>query len=124
MDKGLRAMQLRLENKIIVITGGAKGIGAAIARACAQEGAIPVVIDRDADAGRKIEQELTAEGTKGKWISAELSEPDACRQVVAAIVQQYGRINGLVNNPDSNDPVGLEHATPQEYLESQIGRAS
>ncbi len=111
-------MQLRLENKIIVITGGAKGIGAAITRACAQEGAIPVVIDRDADAGRKIEQELTAEGTKGKWIAAELSEPDACRQAVAAIVQQYGRINGLVNNAGVNDRVGLEHGSPQEYLES------
>ena len=118
MDKGLRAMQLRLENKIIVITGGAKGIGAAITRACAQEGAIPVVIDRDADAGRKIEQELTADGIGSKWIAAELSEPDACRQAVAAIVQQYGRIEGLVNNAGVNDRVGLEHGSPQEYLES------
>ena len=111
-------MQLKLENKVIVITGGAKGIGAAIARACAQEGAIPVVVDRDQEAGRKLEQELTGGGTNCKWIEAELSVAEAAGQAVAAIAQMYGRIDGLVNNAGVNDRVGLEHGSPKEYLAS------
>ena len=73
-------MQLQFDSKVIAITGGAKGIGAAIARTCAQEGAVPVIIDRDAQAGEEIEQELTRAGGKAKWISAELSESDQCRK--------------------------------------------
>lgn len=111
-------MQLQLENKVIVITGGAKGIGAAIARACAQEGAVPVLVDRDAEAGQKMEQELTAAGGKCKWIGADLSVEDAARQAVAAVAQKYGRIDGLVNNAGVNDRVGLEHGSPREYLAS------
>ena len=111
-------MELQLENKVIVITGGAKGIGAAIARASAQEGAIPAVIDHDAEAGTKIERELRSGSMHGQWIEAELSETDGCRHAVEAIVTKYGRIDGLVNNAGVNDRVGLEHGGPQEYRKS------
>jgi len=111
-------MELQLESKVIVITGGAKGIGAAIARASAQEGAIPAVVDRDPEAGRKIERELTSGGVHGQWIEAELAEPDSCRRAVEAIVAKYGRIDGLVNNAGVNDRVGLEHGGSQEYRKS------
>jgi L-fucose dehydrogenase len=117
MGRGLHIVQLKLENKVIVITGGAKGIGAAISRGCAREGAVPIVIDRDAEAGRQIEHELTSGGIKGKWIGADLSREDA-GQAIATIAQQYGRIDGLVNNAGVNDRVGLEHGSPKEYLES------
>jgi len=49
-------MDLQLKDAVVLITGGAKGIGAAITRACAEEGAIPVIIDRDAAAGKQIEE--------------------------------------------------------------------
>jgi len=111
-------MQLQLEGRVIAITGGAKGIGAAIARACAQEGAVPVVIDRDEQAGRKIEEELAKTGSKGKWISAELSESGQCRKAVEAIAHEYERIDGLVNNAGVNDRVGLEHGSPREFVAS------
>src|SRR5438128_7681539 len=96
--RGLRVMQLQLENKVIVITGGAKGIGAAVTRACAQEGACPVAVDRDAEAGKQIERELVSSGINSTWINAELSEEDSCRRAVETIVEKYGRIDGLVNN--------------------------
>jgi L-fucose dehydrogenase len=118
MDRGLHILQLQLENKVILITGGAKGIGAAITRACAQEGAVPVLVDRDAEAGQKMEQELAAAGSNCEWIAADLSEEDAAGQAVAAIAQKYGRIDGLVNNAGVNDRVGLEHGSPKEYLAS------
>lgn len=111
-------MQLQLEGKVIAITGGAKGIGAAIARACADEGATPVMIDRDAEAGQAMEQELAKTGSKGQWINAELSISDQCRRTVEIIAEKFGRIDGLVNNAGVNDKVGLEHGSPQEYVAS------
>ena len=56
--QGNRLVDLQLGGKVVVITGGAKGIGAAIARTCAQEGAVPVVLDRDKEAGEQILDEL------------------------------------------------------------------
>jgi L-fucose dehydrogenase len=111
-------VQLQLENKVIVITGGAKGIGAAIARACAQEGAVPVVIDRDPEARRLIEQEWAAGSTRGECIEADLVVEGVAREAVAAVARKYGRIDGLVNNAGVNDRVGLENGGPKEYLAS------
>ena len=108
-------MQLELENKIIVITGGAKGIGAAIARLCAQEGAIPVMIDRDREAGQQMERDLGEGGAGGKFVAADLGVEGAAREAVRAITQSYGRIDGLVNNAGVNDRVGLEAGSPKEY---------
>ena len=47
-------MDLQLQDKVVIVTGGGKGIGAAISRGCAQEGAIPVIVDRDAASGEKM----------------------------------------------------------------------
>lgn len=117
-DRGVHNMQFQLEGKVIAITGGAKGIGAAIVRACAQEGAVPVVIDRDAQAGKEMEEELTGTGNKGRWISAELSETQQCRKAVQTVIDEYGRLDALINNAGVNDRVGLEHGSPQEYVAS------
>ena len=111
-------MQFQLEGKVIVITGGAKGIGAAIVRACGQEGAVPVVIDRETQARKQMEEELTGGGNKGRWISAELSETEQCRKAVQTVIDEYGRLDALVNNAGVNDRVGLEHGSPQEYIAS------
>src|SRR6516162_5410547 len=111
-------MQLQLENKVIVITGGAKGIGAAIARACGQEGAIPVIIDRDAEAGRAIEKDLLGAKVNCLLVAADLCDADTCRRCVEAIRDKYGKIDGLVNNAGVNDRVGLEDGSPQQYRSS------
>jgi L-fucose dehydrogenase len=111
-------VQLQLEGKIFVVTGGAKGIGAAISRACAEEGAFPVIVDRDADAGQTLEDELAKTGKRARWISAELSRSDDCRRVVQEIAQEFSRIDGLVNNAGVNDRVGLESGGPQAYVAS------
>src|SRR5215472_6064437 len=108
-------MHLQLENKVILITGGAKGIGAAIARASAEEGDSPAIIDRDSEAGGKIEQELISRGINSKWIEAELSDTESCRHAVSAIAGKYGRIDALVNNAGVNDRVGLEQGDPREF---------
>jgi len=110
-------MDLQLNDKIILVTGGAKGIGAAIVRAAAAEGAIPVIVDRDADAARQLHRELSV----GEVIVAELSAAQACYSAVAHTLEKFGRLDALVNNAGINDKIGLEHGSPEQYVES-LGR--
>jgi L-fucose dehydrogenase len=111
-------VDLQLENKVILITGGAKGIGGAIARGCAAEGAIPVVIDLDRDAGQKLQSELKHSGQECGFVAVDLSTAENCAAGVAGAVREFGRIDGLVNNAGINDGVGLEHGTPERFIDS------
>ena len=112
------SMDLELKDKVIVITGGAKGIGAAIARASAAEGAVPVIVDRDADAGRQLQSELRDARAACGLITIELSAAKNCSQAVEETVKTFGRLDCLVNNAGRNDKVGLEHGNPAEYVAS------
>ncbi len=110
-------MDLQLKGKVILVTGGAKGIGGGIVRACIGESAIPVIVDRDATAGKQLQRELSNAGVCG-LVTAELSTPESCAQAIAQTIQTFGRLDALVNNAGTNDKVGLEHGTPVEYLAS------
>ena len=68
-------MDLELKNKVVLITGGAKGIGAAIAQTVAQEGAIPVIVDRDQEAAEKLHADLRQRGSVSHLVVAELAMP-------------------------------------------------
>jgi L-fucose dehydrogenase len=107
-------LDLQLQDKVILVTGGAAGIGAAIVRAAAGENAIPVIIDRDEEAGKRLRSEISRCGQ----IVSELSDPQQCSSAVAQAVTKFGRIDALVNNAGVNDKVGLEHGNPEAYVES------
>ena len=107
-------MDLQLKDKVVIVTGGAKGIGAAIVRAAAAEGAVPVVVDRDEKAGQQLKGEIA----KSELIVAELSKPEECESVVRKALATFGQIDALVNNAGVNDKVGLEHGNPREYVAS------
>jgi L-fucose dehydrogenase len=107
-------MDLELAGRVVLITGGAKGIGAAITRALVAEGARPVIVDRDAGAVAAITAELA--GVVG--IVADLRDADACRDAVAETVRRADRLDAVVNNAGVNDGVGLEHGDPARYRES------
>jgi L-fucose dehydrogenase len=111
-------MDLQLTDKVIVITGGAKGIGASIARSCSQEGAIPVIVDRDATACDKLQAEFRHAGAKSHSLIFELSTPENCKKAIEQTIASLGRLDALVNNAGINDGVGLEHGTPEKYVES------
>src|SRR5216684_3010720 len=111
-------MDLRLKGKVVVVTGGAKGIGAAIVRGCCAEGAIPVIVDRDENAGEELHAELRAGRVESGLIIAELSAPEACANVVDGTIQKLGRLDALVNNAGVNDGVGLEHGTTEKFVAS------
>jgi len=109
---------LDLQLKVVVVTGGASGIGAAIVRTCVAEGALPVTVDRNAQACSALEAELKKAGAKCGFISVELEDPKSCEQAVAQTVRDFGRIDALVNNAGRNDKVGLEQGNPADYVAS------
>lgn len=111
-------MDLQLANKVVIITGGAKGIGAAITRGVAREGAVPVIVDRDASAAQQLQSELQRVGAKSHIIITELAVAGNCAQAVDETVRLTGRLDALVNNAGVNDRVGLEDGSPEKYVES------
>ncbi len=111
-------MDLELKDKVVLVTGGAKGIGAAIVRACAAEGAVPVIVDRDIDAATQLHLELRVAGAANEFVAAELAQAQACAAAIQQVAMDFGRIDALVNNAALNDKVGLEHGSPRRFVES------
>jgi L-fucose dehydrogenase len=111
-------VDLGLKDKVVIVTGGAKGIGAAIVRECAAEGAVPMIVDRDADAGKNLQSEIQRHGSRCGFIGTDLEKVESCEQSVAQTVKDFGRLDALVNNAGRNDKVGLESGNPQEYVAS------
>jgi L-fucose dehydrogenase len=111
-------MDLDLKDRVIIVTGGANGIGAAIVRACAREGAIPVIFDRDESAAAKLSRELREQGIKNEAVPIDLGEASACARAVDKIATKFERLDGLVNNAGVNDGVSLEHGSPERFAAS------
>lgn len=111
-------MDLQLKDKVIVVTGGAKGIGEGISRALAAEGAIAVIVGRGQADNDAAVAAIVASGGKADSVVAELSSPVACEDAVRQICQRWGRLDGLVNNAGVNDGVGLEGGSYQGFMDS------
>ena len=109
-------MDLLLQDKVIVVTGGAKGIGLGIVEVLAKEGAIPVIVGRSEEDNREALKKIKA--STSFQVVAELSKPEECKKAADAIVKQFGKIDGLVNNAGVNDGVGLEHGNYERFVES------
>ena len=108
-------MDLHLKDKVIIVTGGAKGIGEAIVRLLVEEGAIPVILDKDEQSSKRI---LSGIHNKGHFIKTDLTSSVACQKAVEEIKSKYGKIDGLVNNAGFNDGIGLEKGTPEKFIQS------
>lgn len=111
-------MDLQLQNKVILVTGGARGIGEGIVRVLAHEGAIPVVIGRNEADNLKLVNELVDAGMHAWQFTAELGDPESAKKLVQAVTEKFGRIEGLVNNAGVNDGVGLENGNYEKFMES------
>lgn len=111
-------MDLHLGKQVILVTGGAKGIGRAICDVLARELAIPVIVGRSAADNAAAVQQIEQSGARAIGLTAELAEPGACEHAVRECLERLGRIDGLVNNAGINDGVDLEHGNSERFVAS------
>ena len=109
-------MNLELQEKVILVSGGAKGIGEGVVRVLAAERAIPVVIGRNESDNDAVVRAIEASGGRAFAVRAELSQTDDCRRAVEVTIAKFNRIDGLVNNAGINDGVNLEHGDTDRFL--------
>lgn len=88
----------RLEGKVALVTGAARGIGAAIAAACAREGAAVVVADRRDELGDAVAAEIAASGGRARYVHLDITSEDAWQAAVAQACDHFGGVDVLVNN--------------------------
>ena len=96
-------MDLELSNKVVIVTGGSKGIGEAIVRSLAAEGAVPVIVGRSPEQGNAVAAELRENGLEADYIQAELRDEEAAAAAVKSTLEKRGRIDGLVNKGDGKN---------------------
>lgn len=111
-------MDLGLHDHVIVVTGGASGIGAAITRACLEEGARVVILSRISSGVEDYLASLHQRGLPAEFVEVELEEPASCQAAIEHVQARYGRLDSLVNNAGVNDGVGLGSGDPERFLAS------
>jgi NAD(P)-dependent dehydrogenase (short-subunit alcohol dehydrogenase family) len=95
-----------VKGKVAIITGGASGIGYAIAKALAEAGASFVITDVDSTGGARANDELQRFGPEGLFVETNVGEAGDVRRLVDAAVEKFGRLDILVNN------AGIQHIAP------------
>jgi L-fucose dehydrogenase len=111
-------MDLGLKDKVILVTGGGAGIGAAISRACLEEGARVVILSRPSDNVKAFLAEMAAIQAPCELIEAHLEDTDRCRSAIAEVESRHGQIDGLVNNAGFNDGIGLASGSVEKFVQS------
>lgn len=86
---------MQLEDKVVIVTGGASGIGGALSRVLARRGASVVTVDINAEAGAALEAEL---GERAAFVEGDVSLQETAERAVRAAVERFGQLDGLVNN--------------------------
>jgi len=102
----------------VIVTGGAKGIGAAITSALAQERGVPVILDRDTAVAESLRTELSHHGLVSHFIEIDLCSAAGCATAIERSLGVANRVDALVNNAGVNDGVGLEKGGPEEFTAS------
>ncbi|WP_408956014.1 3-oxoacyl-ACP reductase FabG [Natroniella sp. ANB-PHB2] len=89
---------MRLEGKVAIVTGAAKGIGEETALTFAREGAKVVVADYDAEAGEDTAKQITEAGGEAIFIEVDVSDVEATKEMIDQTVEEFGKLDVLVNN--------------------------
>ncbi len=110
-------MDLQLQDKVALVTGGSKGIGEAVVRTFLAEGGQVANINRSTAEGEALEAEYAAQGQQCIFIQGDLSDTSVCQRVVQETLDQFGRIDVVVNNAGVNDGVSVE-AGPEAFVAS------
>lgn len=110
-------MELNLKGKIVIVSGGGSGIGQSIVEAFAEEGAIPIIVDRAVAKSLGVQKRLQSLGKESMVIEANLELDIDCKKVINETIARYGKIDCLVNNAGVNDGISLDNS-PEEFMQS------
>lgn len=111
-------MNLSLKDKVIIVTGGSKGIGHAISHVLVDEGAIPFIVSRNEKTILETVEEIQKKGGKSSYALAELTDSKQTQEAVKRAISEFGTVHGLVNNAGVNDGVGLENGDAEAFVNS------
>jgi NAD(P)-dependent dehydrogenase (short-subunit alcohol dehydrogenase family) len=101
----------RVDGKVVIVTGGATGIGRGISQVLAREGARVVIANRNEERGAEAAREIREAGGEALFVRTDVAQEDDCRELVRAAVREYGRLDGLVNNAGIFPRATLEETT-------------
>jgi len=110
---------MRLEAKVTLVTGAGNGIGEAIAKRFAQEGAFVVATDIDEEAARRVVMEITEAGETAEAIKQDVTGETAWQELMADIIERHGRLDILVNNAGIAIPANVEEETLDGWRKTQ-----
>jgi meso-butanediol dehydrogenase/(S,S)-butanediol dehydrogenase/diacetyl reductase len=105
----------RLDGRTIIVTGGASGIGAALASGFAAEGANSVIADLDLDAAEAVATKIAASGGAASAFRVDVTDRDAVREAIAQTVERYGRLDAYFNNAGMNSPMKFLDITEANF---------
>ncbi|MCE1189251.1 MAG: 3-oxoacyl-[acyl-carrier-protein] reductase [Ignavibacteria bacterium] len=105
----------RYENKVVIVTGGAQGIGKTASLKFAEEGAAVVIWDVSENAGKALETELNEKGAKALFQKVDVTKIESTTAAVAAVKDAFGRIDVLVNNAGITRDASFLKMTPEQW---------
>jgi len=108
-------MGQRMSGKVVIITGGAKGIGRGIARVFASEGATVVIADLDEQAGRATVASLAQTGAAADFVLTDVTSQASCQAAVAAVIERHGCVDVLLSNAGIYPQAFLNEMTEAQW---------
>lgn len=103
----------RVEGKVVIVTGGATGIGRGISEVLAREGACVVIANRNVERGESAAAAIRDAGGRAQFVRCDVASEEDCRDLVAETVRRFGKLNALVSNAGIFPRATLEETTSE-----------
>ena len=104
-----------LNGKVVIVTGGGQGLGAAICRTIAQDGATVIPVDVKADNIKKITEELNGNGNKAEGFEMNVADEKNVQDVIQKIFDKYGKIDVVINNAGIDYTLSIEEISYDQF---------